>query len=186
MSAAKTTREVGDPTRGYRLEARREEDGSWTLLVPDLPGCVATGDNMAEALEDLPDVIDLWIATAESRGIPVPAPAEEEEYSGKFVLRIAKSLHARASREAAREGISLNAYCANALAEVVYGRVGAAIAVRATRGLVFSKSVAFRGSHGSVFGEWKFGSWPVTLPGSENFVARTERAPSDEYRRTLQ
>jgi antitoxin HicB len=105
--------------QGYRLEMYRDpEDGSWVAEVPDLPGCIAGGDTPEEAVEMVADAIDAWIEAAASSGRLVPAPRQvDEEHSGKFVLRVPRSLHARLARIARQEGVSLNAYCASALAE---------------------------------------------------------------------
>jgi predicted HicB family RNase H-like nuclease len=54
--------------------------------------------------------MELWIEAKLEGGFPVPAPAEESRYSGKFVLRLPKSLHARLAMEAEKEGVSLNQY----------------------------------------------------------------------------
>jgi antitoxin HicB len=40
-----------------------------------LPGCVATGETEAEALEELRDAIRSWILTARDFGDEVPPPA---------------------------------------------------------------------------------------------------------------
>jgi predicted RNase H-like HicB family nuclease len=64
-------------SRGYVVELRHEEDDSWTAAVPDLPGAVAVGATPDEAVGDLPTVIDLWIATATERGMPVPTPEKQ-------------------------------------------------------------------------------------------------------------
>jgi hypothetical protein len=64
------------------------------------------------------DAIESWIEAAVSSGRLVPTPRQvDEEYSGRFVLRVTRSLHARLTRIARQEGVSLNAYCASVLAE---------------------------------------------------------------------
>lgn len=106
-------------TRGYVLEVYQDpEDSSWVAEVPDLPGCLAAGETLAEALGLVEDAIDAWIesANADGRAVPAPRPVEDE-YSGRFVLRISRTLHRRLASMAKREGISLNAYCMAALAE---------------------------------------------------------------------
>lgn len=108
--------EPRNTSRGYTVELREEEDGSWTALVPELPGCVAVGDSPSDAVEELPDVIDLWVATAEQQGVPVPRPRREESVSGRFLLRLPKSLHRQLTETARAEGVSLNTYCVSALA----------------------------------------------------------------------
>ena len=40
--------------------------------------------------------------------LPIPIPEDAEDYSGKFVVRIPKTLHKRLAVEANKEGISLN------------------------------------------------------------------------------
>ena len=48
-------------------------------------------------------------------GAEIPAPSHSPEYSGKFNLRIPKSLHARLAAAAQREGVSLNQYVVHLL-----------------------------------------------------------------------
>ena len=50
--------------------------------------------------------------------MPPPRPATED-YSGRFVLRVPRSLHRKLSREAQREGVSLNTFCVDSLAQSV-------------------------------------------------------------------
>jgi predicted RNase H-like HicB family nuclease len=107
--------------RGYRLEVYRDpEDDAWVAEVPDLPGCVAGGESADEAVEAAADAIEAWIeaATAGHRPIPLPRTADEE-LSGRFVLRVTRRLHAQLARTARSQGVSLNAFCATALAEAI-------------------------------------------------------------------
>lgn len=50
------------------------EDQLFIAEVPELPGCVAHGDSPDAALRNAQDAIQLWIATAEEFGDPVPEP----------------------------------------------------------------------------------------------------------------
>ena len=107
-------------TRGYAVELREEVDGTWTALVPELPGCVAAGETVAEAVGEVGSAIDAWIEAARTDGAPVPAPARgDDEYSGRFVVRVPKSLHRALAQRASREGVSLNTFCVSALTQVV-------------------------------------------------------------------
>jgi hypothetical protein len=65
-------------------------------------------------------------------GKEAPRPFTSKETSGRFALRLPKSLYVRASQAAARESVSLNLYIANAVAE----RVGASVAMQAFDGVV--------------------------------------------------
>ena len=51
-----------------------------------------------------------WIETKLENGFEVPKPLEENNYSGKFVLRIPKTLHKKLALAAEKEGVSLNQY----------------------------------------------------------------------------
>jgi antitoxin HicB len=108
------------PTRGYAVELQQEEDGTWTAAAPDLPGAVAAADDLVDAITDVGDAIDAWIAAAQSDGVRVPPPTPPEgKFSGRFVVRVPRSLHRAATQRAAREGVSLNTYCVTALTEAV-------------------------------------------------------------------
>src|SRR5262249_21613691 len=84
---------------------------------PDLEGCLAQGETADEAVAALADARRLWVQTRLDDGLPIPEPMDEEEYSGRFVLRLSRHLHARLARRAAKDGVSLNHYVSTALAE---------------------------------------------------------------------
>lgn len=111
---------TGPLTRGYAIELFEEGDGTWTALVPDLPGCVAAGDSPAEAVDEVGEAIDAWIASAREDGSAVPLPTRgDDQYSGRFVARVPKSLHRALAARASREGVSLNTLCVAGLTQVV-------------------------------------------------------------------
>ncbi len=51
-----------------------QEDNTFIAEVPELPGCMADGENQIEALENVNMVINEWIETAimTKRNIPKP------------------------------------------------------------------------------------------------------------------
>ena len=49
-----------------------EEDQSFIVEVPELPGCIADGATQSEALANAQKVIDEWIATAKELGREIP------------------------------------------------------------------------------------------------------------------
>ncbi|MCD8020499.1 MAG: type II toxin-antitoxin system HicB family antitoxin [Clostridiales bacterium] len=54
------------------------EDGkTFYARVPDLPGCITTGDNLANAIEEITDAANLWLVTAEDHDDPIPAPTPQ-------------------------------------------------------------------------------------------------------------
>ncbi|MCL2130383.1 MAG: type II toxin-antitoxin system HicB family antitoxin [Treponema sp.] len=88
-----------------------DESGSYYFAtVQELDGCMSHGDTYAEACENIQEAMEGWIETKLENGFKVPLPIDESQYSGKFVLRIPKTLHARLAMEAEKEGVSLNQY----------------------------------------------------------------------------
>lgn len=90
------------------------EDGEveWAVEYPDLPGCVAGGETQEEAIMMAEDAKRSWlqIAFEEGKKIPEPYNKYDNEYSGKFTLRIPKSLHRELTLEAEEQNVSLNQY----------------------------------------------------------------------------
>ena len=66
----------------------------------------------AEAIHELHAVIELWIKAARKVGNPVPKPSDRADvnYSGKFLMRVPKRLHAELAHAAKAQGVSLNQY----------------------------------------------------------------------------
>ena len=48
--------------------------GNLAAYVPDLPGCVATADNLDELLEEIREAIEFHIESLRDHGEPVPDP----------------------------------------------------------------------------------------------------------------
>ena len=73
-----------------------------------------------EAFEALEEAKQLWITDCLESGDPVPEPATEEALpSGKWVQRVARTLHQKLVSLAKRENVSLNQFVASVLAEAV-------------------------------------------------------------------
>jgi predicted RNase H-like HicB family nuclease len=94
-----------------------QEDGRFSSEILEFPGCFAEGDTPEEAYKNLNEAAEAWLAACISGGTPVPEPLTNYEVSGKFALRLPRSLYLRASKAAAKEGVSLNQFVANSIAE---------------------------------------------------------------------
>jgi len=55
-------------------------NGNYSAFVPDLPGCVATGDTVEEVEREIRAAIRLHLAGLREDGLPAPAPAAVCEY----------------------------------------------------------------------------------------------------------
>ncbi|NMA62651.1 MAG: type II toxin-antitoxin system HicB family antitoxin [Syntrophomonadaceae bacterium] len=88
-----------------------EDGGGWLAEIPDLPGCMSDGETQHQALENIEDAKLAWLEIALKRGQNIPLPEEGlDSYSGKFTLRIPKTLHRELAQTAKKEGVSLNQY----------------------------------------------------------------------------
>lgn len=96
-----------------------DEDEGFIAIAPDLPGASAWGKTEAKAIAELHAVIELWIKAARKVGNPVPKPSDRSDvnYSGKFLMRVPKRLHAELAHTAKSQGVSLNQYVLYVLAK---------------------------------------------------------------------
>jgi predicted RNase H-like HicB family nuclease len=51
-----------------------EKDQLYIAEAPELPGCLAHGQNREEALKNIDEAMELWVQTAQEFGDPVPQP----------------------------------------------------------------------------------------------------------------
>ncbi|OQA40260.1 MAG: HicB family protein [Chloroflexi bacterium ADurb.Bin325] len=106
----------------YTLEIQRDEGMShsgWFARVRELPGCMTQAERFEELGPMIEDAMRAWIETAIEDGQPVPEPREQTEYSGKFVLRVPRTLHRQLVETAEAEGVSLNQLCSTLLAQAI-------------------------------------------------------------------
>ena len=100
----------------YARELIRNEDGTWFARVMELKGCMTEGNTKEEALKNLDDAMKGWIDVAIEDGESIPEPLESRSFSGKFVVRVPRSLHRALAKRAEVEGVSLNQVVVAALA----------------------------------------------------------------------
>jgi antitoxin HicB len=92
-----------------------KDGGGWLASVPALSGCMGDGATPEEALADAEAAITEWLHAAKQLGRTSPSPTS----LGQWRQRVPRSLHEKLKIVAAREGVSLNAYVSNVLAQSV-------------------------------------------------------------------
>lgn len=95
------------------------EDDSETyyrVTIPKLPGVIAYGDSLDEAVTELNEAKKAWFSSCLRRNIRIPEPVNKK-YSGKLLVRMPKSLHAHLAEEADEENVSLNSFIVSKLAQ---------------------------------------------------------------------
>ena len=103
--------------KGYTIEVvpiPQEKGGGFMARLPELGrlAIIGDGDSIQEAIADLEISKRELFAEYLKEGVKIPEPSKKEEsYSGKFVLRVPKSLHRDLVTDAKDNGMSLNHYC---------------------------------------------------------------------------
>jgi antitoxin HicB len=97
--------------RPYRMEIRWDED-YWAVEFPQLPGLVAGAEDWSSLAATVDDAKRAYFEAALEHGDELPEPEDtpSSDVSGKVLLRLPKSLHRQAIREATRDGVSINTW----------------------------------------------------------------------------
>jgi antitoxin HicB len=109
------------------------EDDAWIAEVPDLPGCMADGKSEEEAVAAAREAITLWLEVAREDKREIPQPSNEPEASGKFLVRLPRSLHRHLQLMAKKEAASLNQLVLSMLAAMTAKRAAKDPAVEEPR-----------------------------------------------------
>jgi len=91
----------------YTIIIKPSPEGGYVAKIKELPGCLTQGETLTEATEMIEDAKKVWIDIALQDGEEIPEPVLEE-YSGRFNIRIPKSLHKDLTFKAKEENVSLN------------------------------------------------------------------------------
>jgi antitoxin HicB len=102
----------------YNIIIRKDPYGDYFAKVEELEGCMTQGETYEDAFKNIREAMELWLEDAleDNAEIPEPVP-DEEEFSGKFVMRLPKTLHRKFARNASKENVSLNQYAVFLLSE---------------------------------------------------------------------
>ena len=99
-----------------------EEGAKIYARIPDLPGCVTTGRDLPDAIEQITDAAAGWLVVAEDEGLAIPpaVPQKEISHSEKESLSLIRvdtiAYRAATDTRSVRKNVSLPAWMA-ALAE---------------------------------------------------------------------
>ncbi len=103
----------------YPVTVTPDITGGYVAEIEDLPGCFTQGETLEETYANMEEARRLWLESAYEDGLDIPLPGELSEYSGKFNVRLPRSLHRRLGRMAEKEGVSLNQYLVSTLSYAV-------------------------------------------------------------------
>lgn len=96
-----------------------DDGGGYLASIPLLRGCMSDGETPDEAFQNIMEAKQEWLQNMLERKMPIPEPAIENVFSGKFVVRLPKSLHRLLTEQSEKEGVSLNQFITNSLSYVI-------------------------------------------------------------------
>ena len=65
----------------YKILLTKEPEGSYTVNVPSLPGCITYGENMEHAIAMAKEAIELYIQVLKDKSLRIPDDSNTLEYS---------------------------------------------------------------------------------------------------------
>lgn len=65
----------------YKILMHKEPEGSYTVSVPALPGCMTFGETVEHAIQMAKEAIELYIEELHERGEEIPDDSSTLEYS---------------------------------------------------------------------------------------------------------
>lgn len=83
-------------TLQYVALVRKEEATDYWVDIPDLPGCVSSGNTREEAEANIQEALELHIEAMRNQEITLPQPrscfeilsSEEDRYVGDYIIEI--------------------------------------------------------------------------------------------------
>lgn len=87
-----------------------DDDEGYIALCPEFPKLSGFGETVEDALVEVRTALKAAVQSYQDAGWPLPEPRKQQEYSGKLLLRLPRSLHARLAEAAEADEVSLNTY----------------------------------------------------------------------------
>lgn len=98
----------------YQVEIAPYEN-EYVAYILEMPTVSAYGSTPTEAIEELSEVYEISKSAMVANGVSFPEPLQAKKYSGKFNVRVPTRLHRTLAVNAARQGVSLNAFVSTLL-----------------------------------------------------------------------
>lgn len=92
----------------YKIVLYPADEGGYVAEIPELPGCITQGDDLQDTMDMIADAKAAWLDIALQDQKAIPEPIHDDQYSGKYVVRIPKTLHRELAEKAKAEKVSLN------------------------------------------------------------------------------
>lgn len=103
----------------YSAMFTTDEDGKVYARVPDLPGCITTGKDLQDAIDEITDAASGWLVVAEDEGLPIADPTSQTDLDHEpgsilSLIRVdTMAYRAATDTRAVRKNVSLPQWLAN-------------------------------------------------------------------------
>ena len=80
----------------YPAIFEKAEEGGYTVIVPDLPGCITEGDTLEQAMWMIQDAIGCWLDDVDEKDYPKASGVNDvdtSEYRNSFVTLVEFDKH---------------------------------------------------------------------------------------------
>jgi predicted RNase H-like HicB family nuclease len=67
----------------YLIVIEKASDGSYSAYLPDVPGCVSTGDTLDEVKSMIREALEFHFEGLRGAGLPIPQPTSTADYLGE-------------------------------------------------------------------------------------------------------
>lgn len=97
----------------------KENGNGYYCRVPDLPGCITTGNSLDDAIEQITDAASVWLVGAEDDGEPIspPTPQDQLPHEDGMIFSLIQvdtiAYRAQIDTRAVRKNVSLPAWMVN-------------------------------------------------------------------------
>ncbi|MGI8742978.1 MAG: type II toxin-antitoxin system HicB family antitoxin [Bryobacteraceae bacterium] len=65
----------------YAVVIEKSPGGNYGAYVPDLPGCVSTGETLEEMKRNIQEAIEFHLDGMREDGLPIPEPTTQVDYA---------------------------------------------------------------------------------------------------------
>ena len=65
----------------YVVVIEKVPDSNYCAFVPDLPGCISTGDTLDEIKQNIREAIEFHLEGMREDGLPIPEPTTLVDYA---------------------------------------------------------------------------------------------------------
>jgi predicted RNase H-like HicB family nuclease len=74
----------------YAIVIEKVPNSNYCAFVPDLPGCVSTGDTLEEVEKNINEAIEFHLDGMREDGLPIPEPTTQVGYAGAGLIPVAR------------------------------------------------------------------------------------------------